>query len=216
VGVGMFGGLYILKNKEKRKVALSMFIFGFLPMLLVYTLSKLRTPVYQDRYFPFSAVAIFSIWGIAIAQIKENWQKYTLGLWIIGMLVLGNCIMHKDVNHQMANMVEKVKTEMQPGDKVYSGELYTFLDGSYYFGYGQLKFISEPVDGFGESSLFYDQQSEYVSTMAEAQQYDRVWVIGKTGDKDYFKDEVWSYHASEVIFDESSKSNGLKAVLYSR
>lgn len=216
VSMGIFGGLYIFKDKKRRQIALSLFTFGFLPMLLVYTLSKLKTPVYQDRYFPFSAVAIFTIWGVAVSEIRNNWAKFILPVWIVAILIIGNLVMHQDVNHQMLGLSKAVRAKMQPGDKIYSGELYTFLDGSYYFGYGDLKFISDPVDGFGESSLFYDQQAEYVVTITEAQQADRVWVIGKTGDKDYFNEENWHYHTADVVYDEGNKANGLKAVLFGK
>jgi hypothetical protein len=216
VFVGIFAGLLIFKDKERKAANLSLMIFGYLPMVLVYLLSELKTPVYQDRYFPFAAVAIFTIWALVVAGIRNKYLRYTAAAWVLGLLLVGNYVLHKDVDHQMSALQEAVSARIETGDKVYSGELYTYLDGAYYFGYDNIKFISEPVDGYGESSLFYDQQTIYVVSPEEARVPDRVWVIGKTGDKDYFKDENWPTHEKEVVFEEVGKSNGLKAVLYFR
>jgi len=216
VFLGIFSGLLIFKDKTKTKANLSLFVFGYLAMILVFIISKLKTPIYQDRYFPFAAIGIFAIWGILIAGIKNKYLRYVAGVWVVGMLLLGNYVMHRDVNHQMKALKTAVAENMQEGDKVYSGELYTFLDGAYYFGYENIRFISAPVDGYGESSLFYDQQEKYVATLEQASSNDRVWVIGKTGDKDYFSPEKWPTHEGQIIFEESGKNNGLKAVLYSR
>lgn len=212
----MFGGLYIYKNKSNRRVASSLFVFGFLPMVLVFTVSKIASPIYQDRYFPFSAVAIFAIWGVLVSEVKNKSLKITLISVIVGTLLIGNYIMHKEVNHQMKALSDKVLEESQPEDAFLSGELYTFLDGSYYLGYGKLKFLSKPVDGFGESSLFYLEQDEYVVNPGQISQLpDRVWLIGKTGDKDYFSAEKWPGWDQETYFYEE-KNNGLKAVLLTR
>jgi hypothetical protein len=116
----------------------------------------------------------------------------------------------------MKAMTDTVKKEMKVGDVVLSGELYTFLDGSYYMGYGNLKLLSDKVDGYGETSLFYDKQSDYLVNKASlARLGRRVWVIGKTGDKDYFTSKVWAGWRSKEYFTEN-KNNGLRAVLYTR
>lgn len=212
--LSLVGFVFIKKNNYKQ--ILSLYIFGYLPMILVFTLSKLRTPVYQDRYFPFSAIALFVIWGFAISMIKNKTVSIVAGIMFAVILVLGNLNMYKDVNHQMVKVKETVEQNFQVGDKIYSGELYTFLDGAYYLGYEKVKFISDPVDGYGESSLFYDQQGEYVVTKEEARNSgDRIWVIGKTGDKDYYKSENWSGFEAMTYFEEF-KNNGLKVVLYTK
>lgn len=205
--------VFFLYKKDKKKIALGLTIFGYLPMMLVYILSELRTPVYQDRYFPFSAVALFAIWGILISLINKKWLKTSITLIFVGTLLVGNSVMHFDVNHKMRQVTEILELQKAEGDVVASGELYTFLDSSYYLGYGNVKFISEPTDGYGESSLFYDQSDEYQITKEEAQSSDRVWVIGKTGEKSYFSDEYWRGWNSLTYFREN-KDNGLKLVLY--
>lgn len=214
VVLAIFGGLLCFRVAKKRKEALAIYIFGFLPMILVYLVSELKTPIYQDRYFPFSAVAIFAIWAIAVLEIKNKGAKYLYVTVVLALLGFGNYVMHRDVNHQMKQLAETVSANMVEGDKVYSGELYTYLDGAYYFGYDKLKFISEPVDGYGETSLFYDQQARHLVTAQQARSNYRVWVIGKTGDKDYFRPDNWPGYEPVTYFEETGKTNGLKAVLY--
>ncbi len=205
---------YKYKDKEQKAKLFSVIIFGFLPMLLVFTISKLKTPVYQDRYFPFSAVGLFALWGIFVSEISNKKVKYLVCGLAISALLVGNVYMHIDVNHQMKKMTDVVKSQSLPGDKYVSGELYTFLDSSYYMGYGNIKFLSKPVDGFGESSLFYKEQDEYLINPDQIENYgNRIWVIGKTGDKEYFSDEFWDGWSSSTYFEEN-KNNGLRATLY--
>jgi len=211
-------GLILLYRKDLRKKVSLFLLYGYLPMILVFVLSKLRTPVYQDRYFPFSAVAILALWGIGVSIIKNKYIRMTVGGVVIVVLILGNLQMHIDTSHKMRELSEAVKKEIQPGDAILSGELYTFLDGSYYFGDKKIKLISAPVDGYGESSLFYDQQSDYVVSENEAialGTQGRVFVVGKTGDKKYFSNCLLNSSKSRVIY-EDSKTNGVKAVLYEK
>jgi hypothetical protein len=116
----------------------------------------------------------------------------------------------------MKEMTDTVKKNLVAGDLVLSGELYTFLDGSYYLGYGNVKLLSEPVDGFGETSLFYDKQADFLISKNKIPRLGRrIWVIGKTGEKDYFTSKVWAGWKSKEYFSEN-KNNGLRAVLYTR
>jgi len=202
-----------LFNKKWRGKVLSLVIYGYLPMILVFIVSKLKTPIYQDRYFPFSAVAIFALWGVSIAWIKNKSVRVGMALVILLVLIVGNYYMHHYTNHQMRQVFEAVSSQLEPGDNVVSGELYTFLDGIYYFGDGNLHFLSAPVDGYGETSLFYDQQEKYLVSQGELKQAsNRIFVIGRTGDKEYFDEEYWSDYQGAIIFEE----NGLKAVCYSK
>lgn len=210
------GGLVLLYKKDLRRKTALFLLYGYVPMILVFTLSKLRTPIYQDRYFPFSAVAILALWGIGISIIKNKHLRIALGTVAIIVLILGNLQMHSTTSHKMEALYDAVKKEMRPGDIVLSGELYTFLDGAYYFGDGNISLISDPVDGYGETSLFYDQQDKYVVSEQEAIEMDaqsRVFIIGKTGDKRYFSGCLLDPSDSRVIY-EDVKQNGVKAVLY--
>lgn len=213
--LAIFGGFYLFKNKEKAKTALSLYIFGFLPMILVYVLSEIRQPIYQDRYFPFSAVAIFAIWGITVSTINKKTLRVFITLGVCSLFLFGNYVVHQNVNHRMKELVETVKSQKLEGDLITSGELYTFLDSSYYFNYRDIKFLSDPVDGYGETSLFYDQQDKYLIPVDKAQKNNnRIWVIGKTGEKDYYDKEKWQGWESVTYFSEEGKNNGLKAVLF--
>ncbi len=208
-------GFVLLAKKNYRRKVGAFLLYGYLPMVLVFILSKIRTPVYQDRYFPFSAVAILALWGIGIAAVKNKTIRIAVGAIAIIVLIGGNFEMHAATNHQMKALSEAVKKQMKPGDIVLSGELYTFLDGSYYFGDKNIRLISNPVDGYGESSLFYDQQGSYVVSQNEELALSashRIFIIGKTGDKPYFSNCLVN-KKSKVIYEENN-DDGLKAVLY--
>jgi hypothetical protein len=208
--------LYPLLDRKFRKKGVALALFGFLPMILVFVLSKLKTPVYQDRYFPFSAIGIFALWGVAIAMIKNKYLKYGLLAILLGFFTWGYVNLKIDVNHGMKRLYKTAIQNSQPGDRYYSGELYTFLDGSYYFGYGNIKFISAPVDGYGESSLFYKEQDQYlVSPESVKSSTGRLWVVGKTGQKDYFDKSMWPGWEATTYYQEN-KDNGLKLVLFTK
>lgn len=208
-------GVILFKYFDRKRV-LAVFIFAYLPMIMVFTLSKLRTPVYQDRYFPFSAVGIFAIWGASIAIMKNKKLATVMGGLVLLLLGYGNYRMHNDVDHNMWEATSVIKTQSQPGDLVISGELYTFLDGAYYLGDKNIKLLVEKnTDGYGESSLFYDQPETYEIAMDKVSEASRVWVLGKTGEKDYYKQEKWSSWNGVTYFEEN-KDNGLKVMLYSK
>lgn len=213
IAVLVFAGFYLYKKHNHKKIT-SLYLFGFLPMVLVFTLSKLRTPVYQDRYFPFSAVALFAIWGTLIAAFESKKIRIALATVALGALFYGNYILHNDVSHNMKSLTDTLESQKQPGDQIISGELYTFLDGTYYVGDKNMKLLSTPVDGYGESSLFYDQQGDYVVNNNKSLG-NRVWVVGKTGQKDYFKAENWPGYTVNTFFEEN-KNNGLKLVLFEK
>jgi len=208
--IGVGGVLFL--DKKKRFLAASLYIFGYLPMILVFTLSKLRTPIYQDRYFPFSAIAIFAIWGCVVATVKNKAARVALGCAFILVMIFGLLVVRVEVNHQMKQVTAEILSEKQPGDQLVSGSLYTFLDGSYYLGYDQIKFMSKPVDGYGESSLFYDQQNTYVVNPAlVGTSTTRVWVLGKTGE-DYIKSSaIVNWPVAKVI-----EKGNVRAVLYTK
>lgn len=211
-------GFVFLYRKDLRNKTSLFLLYGYLPMMLVFTLSKLKTPVYQDRYFPFSAVAILALWGVGISTMKNKHTRMAVGGVVIVALIVGNVQMHLDTNHQMEALSVAVKNEMRPGDVIFSGELYTFLDGTYYFGDKKIQLISAPVDGYGESSLFYDQQSQYLVSESEAialGTQNRVFIVGKVGDKKYFSNCLLDSSKSRVIY-EDTRTNGVKAVLYEK
>jgi len=208
VGVGGF----LFMDKKKRFLAAALYIFGYLPMILVFTLSKLRTPIYQDRYFPFSAIAIFAIWGCVVALVKNKAARVSLGFAFIGVMIFGLFVVQVEVNHQMRQVASEILSERQSGDQLVSGSLYTFLDGSYYLGYDQIKFMSKPVDGYGESSLFYDQQDTFVIDPATVGTgTNRVWVLGKSGENYVNDSAIVNWPVTKVI-----EKGNIRAVLYTK
>lgn len=205
-------GAVLFIDKKKRFVALSLYIFGYLPMILVFVVSKLRTPIYQDRYFPFSAIALFAIWGCSIALLKSKSSRVASGVALIAIMTIGILVMRVEVNHQMKQVTDEITQNALPGDALVSGSLYTFLDGSYYLGYGNIKFMSKPVDGYGESSLFYDRQQTYVINpdVVDAGN-SRIWILGKVGDDHAKGTALESWKTTKTI-----EKGTVKAVLYTR
>jgi mannosyltransferase len=211
ISILIFSVLYLFKIKNKRKIAFSIAIFGYLPMILVFIVSKIASPIYQDRYFPFSAIAILAIWGILISEIRKKHLKAGVIALSVIVLLIGNYNMQKEVNHKMKSLANVVLAQAQEDDLLVSGELYTHLDGSYYLGYGNLYFMSEPIDGFGETSLYYDQQEKYMLSEEEVASYDRFWLIGKVG-KGYWDKEFLENYTEITYFEEG----GLRATFFTR
>ena len=205
-------GLLLFLDKKKRKLAAALYVFGYLPMILVFILSKLRTPIYQDRYFPFSAIAIFAIWGCVVAMIKSKKMRVAAASVLLLVMAFGILAMHKDVDHQMRQVYEQVNNSRQQSDVVLSGSLYTFLDGSYYFGYGKIRFIANGVDGYGETSLFYDQAQDYMIAPNDIGRLaDRVWVIDRPGENNANNTPLLYWHQSQMI-----QEGTVTATLYTR
>jgi mannosyltransferase len=212
VAVLVGSGLILLKVKDKRNLIFSLYIFGYLPMLLVFILSKLRTPIYQDRYFPFSAIAIFAIWGCTVALINNKKLRIVVATGLMSVMIFGILVMHTEVNHQMKQVTDEITKTQNQGDIITSGSLYTFLDGSYYLGYGELKFISKTVDGYGETSLFYDQADKYIVNPNRMTTLgNRIWVLGKPGE-DYISGTPLKYWHQTTVIEKGS----VRAVLYTK
>lgn len=205
-------GVFLFFDKKKRLVATSLYIFGYLPMILVFTLSKLRTPIYQDRYFPFSAIAIFAIWGCSVALIESKKVRIATGIALIAIMTFGIMVMRVEVNHQMKQVTDQIKSEKRAGDAVVSGSLYAYLDGSYYFNYQGIKLVSKSVDGYGETSLFYDQADIYIVNPERLGSLsDRVWVLGRKGENYTDGTPLQSWTAVKTI-----EKGNTRAVLYTK
>lgn len=205
-------GLLLLVNKEKRILVTSLYIFGYLPMILVFTLSKLRTPIYQDRYFPFSAIAIFIIWGCVVSLIENKKIRIALATSFLLVMCFGIYAMRIDVNHQMRQLIDEVKAESKNSDIIVSGSLYTYLDGSYYYDYQDIKLLSEGVDGYGETSLFYDQTDTYLLNPNRLKQVDsRVWVLGRNNENYATNTPLYNWRVEKTL-----NRGNLQATLYTR
>ncbi|MEI6266865.1 MAG: glycosyltransferase family 39 protein [bacterium] len=211
--IAIFSGLLLLLIKDKQKMSvLSLYVYGYMPMVFVLILSKLRTPIYQDRYFIFSSIAIFIIWGCLISEIGNKYIRIVTGSIFLGILLSGVVYMHIDVNHQMKQVYDQVNAVKQKSDIVLSSSLYTFLDGSYYFGYGNIRLIPDSVIGYGETSLFYDQVDKYVVNREVLDSLgNRIWVIGKPNDEIIEETPLKDWQVNITI-----ERKNIKAVLYTR
>jgi mannosyltransferase len=205
-------GLFLFLDKKGRATAAALYIFGYLPMVLVFVVSKLKTPIYQDRYFPFSAIAIFAIWGGVVALIRNNRVRMAAGIAVLLVMTIGIVLMRTDVNHQMKQVTDEIKAHKIDGDLVVSGSLYTFLDGSYYFNYKDIKLVSKSVDGYGETSLFYDQADSYILNPNRlASMGSRVWVLGRSGEDYISETPLRDWKVSATV-----SKGSVRAVLYTR
>ena len=103
--------------------------------------------------------------------------------------------------------MQKLNAGFSQNDKIIAGELYVYFDGSYYNKTGQKIYLytgKTKPNGYGESGLLYDK-SVYLDSLNDVDS-NRVWVIGKTGEQDYYKSvpgawkllEVYSAGYSEV------------------
>lgn len=180
---------------QKRAEILLIFLYGFLPLLIIWTIS-LKRAVYQDRYFPFAAVGFYILLAILLTQdyLKNKaFAKRWMQIWlaVVTLMMLGGVNhVYNTSNHQMRQVAEQVNNNFKPGDGLVAGELYVYFDFSYYNKTGAgLKLLSEgPLTGYGETSLLYDRQSDIrVQDLADVKSTTgNVWVVGKTGEKDYY------------------------------
>lgn len=194
VFVGIFGLAVIgfFKDKLHRGSLLLLTAWVLAGPVTVFLISAVSRPVYIDRYFVFSAVAFYPLLAVLFytkpLNAIKNWRIVPIAL-ILSIQLLGvrNVFLHS--NHQMRQIGNIVSERFRPGDELVAGELYVYLDFSYYNSTnGQLKFYSPGgVSGYGETSLLYDRPElilESYSELSPASGY--VWVIGKTGEKDYY------------------------------
>ncbi|HSH31533.1 MAG TPA: glycosyltransferase family 39 protein [Candidatus Saccharimonadales bacterium] len=167
--------------------------YAALGPLAVFVLSFKR-PIYVDRYFVFSAVAFYALLAVLPytlpALTRQAWLRRLSIAVIVVMFGFGIRNVYQQSDHQMRTIGQTVSAQFQPGDELVSGELYTYFDFSYYNRTGQTLKLLAPggLTGYGESSLLYDRADQIVvrdyRELKPSSGY--VWVIGKTGQHDYF------------------------------
>lgn len=183
-------GLIYLK-KQRANIWL---LAGWLvvPFIFVAILS-INRPVYIDRYFTYSAPAFYALLAMAILSIKTKlkWLKPALIALFCLTFIYGINEFGKSAWHQMEKAAEVVNQNYQPGDQIVSVELYTYFDFEYYNQTGQpAKLLSEKqFPKYGEYSLLHDQPNLRLSSLEELNP-GRIWLVGKTGDKDYFTKKI--------------------------
>ena len=169
-----------------------------LPLAIVMLVSIVR-PVYYDRYFIYCAVAMYLLMAVIVAQYdwlkKHRVFQGVIVLGIIATFMYGVFSVGAQATHRMGAVGDYVSRDYQPGDVIISGELYTYFDFSYYNQTSQptLLLSKDRLSGYGETSLLYDRQDELVVHSLNDVTAKRVWLIGKTGEHDYYKNTPSSW-----------------------
>jgi len=202
--------------KKPFKEAFLMFIYAYLPMVIVFLFSLFVVPVYENRYFVFSGVALLIIWGSAVSSVSDKKLRLVSGLGFLIVFSIGINFMHKEMDIPMDELYKRVIVEKKEGDVVFSESLYTFLNSTYYFGDKEIKLIYEKASGYGESSLFWDRPEDYMVKKGNMlNSGNRIWIIGRRGEEDPSLKDILSNWNKRVVFEEN-KDKGIKATLYTR
>lgn len=216
-------------RREKPQVKM-IFLYTFVPILLTILVSFVK-PIYQDRYLVFAANGMYVMLGIALAQMIREHHRGAAILALSGLLAIsaiGLVNVSRQASHSMGRVADRVEQSYQTGDEIISAELYTYFDFSYYCGRNKtcrdsyfdtpatdmksaivrLNTTSSRPNGFGESGLLYDRADQiYVDNLALVRPASgRVWLVGKPGDKPYWKNlpanwslvDMFSVNSSEV------------------
>lgn len=176
------------KDETKQRFLRLVTFFSLVPLFLAIAVSLLR-PIYHERYFVFSAIGLCIMLAFVVYYAYK--KSFALAILILGVVLVLQIIGIRNVNaqasHQMAKVMQFVNTNFQKGDAIVSGELYTYFDGSYYNDTGKtflLYTAAGQPNGYGESGLIYDK-NVYLDSYSQLPP-GRVWIIGKTGEHDYF------------------------------
>ena len=182
---------FMAVSKLKKYNRSTILLIGWLiiPILAVAALSLVRH-VYIDRYFTYSAPAFYALAAVVIFSIrskKNPWIRPVTAVAVVVLFAIGIGNVAQVATHQMGSVAATVNRNYRPGDAVISAELYTYFDFSYYNKTGtEPQLLSEkPFGRYGEMSLLHDKPQLRIESLSEIKN-DRVWLIGKIGEKDYF------------------------------
>ena len=207
--------LVLARKFHKYRAAIwLMTIWSFLPMIIIYTLSKGR-PIYLDRYFTYSAPAFYSLIAIYIGIIFSSKRIRNISLSIIFILLIGYYMWHvgskniaeaswNSTNTAMNHINENIKSN----DSIISGEIYTYFHTSYYNLSGKEIILLKPaeeLDWVGEWGLIKKLNTPEIASLNEVKS-PRVWLILRTKTYDEYKKQVpphWQlkqeYHEGDLI-----------------
>lgn len=178
-----------LSDRSKQKFTRLLIIYTSAP-IAIGILVSLRRPIFHERYFAFAAIGFYILVAIAVDRLGR--KNRVVLVTLIGVVCLIELVGIRNVyaqsSHQMRTEMAVVNSSYQPGDKLVSGELYTYFDGSYYNGTGQRMLLytgNGTPNGYGESALLYDQ-NVYLPSYNNLPTGSRVWLVGKTGEHDYY------------------------------
>lgn len=186
---------YVTHKNLRRAIGL-LTLWLVLPLAMVMFISITR-PVYYDRYFIYCAVAMYILFAVIITRstlfTKHIITQYSTAALVCLVFLGGIYSVGASATHQMGTVGQYVSAQYQPGDVIVSAELYTYFDFSYYNHTGQTTHLlsNTPLDGYGETSLLYDRQADIViPSLDSIKDTKRVWVVGKTGEKDYYSIDI--------------------------
>lgn len=190
LGVIIVPLIFFHRKKQLLRNTWLLAMWLLVPIICVTLLSLSGRPVYIDRYFSYSAPAFYALLALATYSPRfkrRPWVRPLLIVAICSVLVIGIFNVGRSATHQMGRAAEVVNQSFRKGDLIVSAELYTFFDFSYYNKTGEpVHLLSEkPFGRYGEYSLLHDKPELRISTM-DSISAKRVWIIGKTGQHDYF------------------------------
>jgi uncharacterized membrane protein len=192
VGIVVFAGVVWLwlGDRTKQKYTRLIILYTVLPLTIGIVVSLVK-PVFHERYFTFAAVGFYILIAIAVDRLAQlnRWLLILATLLICAVEVAGIRNVYTQSNHQMRAEMSILNDSYHSGDIIISGELYTYFDGSYYNTTGQRILLytgaTGTPNGYGESGLIYNQDV-YLSQFRQVPAGTRVWLIGKTGEHDYY------------------------------
>ncbi|MBP9827075.1 glycosyltransferase family 39 protein [Candidatus Saccharibacteria bacterium] len=208
----LWTGWTMRRDKPAIKLLL---LYTFVPLLVTIAVSVIK-PLYQDRYLVFAANGMYMVLAITMHHLIARHRTSGLAALalLIGISGVGLVNVGRQASHTMAAVGNYVDQNYRSGDTIISGELYTYFDFSYYCdrcldtrnlqktsNQLELKIEQPPYttlklntsggrpNGYGESALLYDRANDiYVDNLASLQPASkRVWMVGKPGDKPYWK-----------------------------
>ncbi len=198
-------------------------LWALLAPLAVFLVSVISRPIYIDRYFGFAAVAFYALVAALLFSHPLNKLSKIRPLLVVALvlvLVSGINNVYRQSNHRMGDIGRIVTERATTGDRIIAGELYVYLDFSYYNHSGRPLYLYAPagISGYGETSLIYDRPELVINDYEQlGRTADSVWVVGKAGDKDYFKaiPSSWSliesYQSGESVVRRYQTISGLLA-----
>lgn len=183
-----------LRDVDRSRVGL-LATWLILPLIIVIIIS-LKRPIYYDRYFVYCAAALYLLLAVMVTHTNKIIRNSQIGLVFTSILItafiIGIISVGASATHRMSKIGNEVSSNYQAGDIIVSAELYTFFDFSYYNRTDSPAhlYYRDRLDGYGETSLIYDKQDKIVINSLDKINAKRVWLVGKTGDKPYFNQEI--------------------------
>jgi hypothetical protein len=161
--------------------------------ILVFLLSFKR-PIYTERCFVYASPGFYLLLAALCFRTRLFREKWNLRVATVSMVLLFFCVGILNVNlqsrHRVKEAAEYVSAGFKPGDVLIAGELFSYVDFSYYNKTGTPLKLWAPngISGVEETSLFYERADEVgVKDWNQIQPATGVvWLVGKTGKQPYF------------------------------